>query len=149
MRAIRAMPKGSWSRAPLDTVTLDHETRNRRRLAMVSDHGTSFLLDLPEAVRLHDGDGLLLDNDAVIEVRALTEKLLAIRGRDAAHHARLAWHIGNRHIALQVEGERLLIRPDHVIADMLRQLGAAVDETTEPFEPERGAYGHGHRHGDH
>jgi urease accessory protein len=148
MRAIRALPKGSWSRAPLDTVTLDHDMRSRRRLALVSDHGTSFLLDLPEAAQLHDGDGLLLDNDAVIEVRALTEPLLAIRARDPVHLARLAWHIGNRHVALQIDRERLLIRPDHVIADMLRQLGAVVEETAAPFEPERGAY-HGHYHASH
>src|SRR5262245_12001587 len=148
MRAIRAIPKGSWSSKPLDTVTLDHDMRNRRRLALVSDHGTSFLLDLPEAVQLHDGDGLLLDNDAVVEVRALTESLLDVRARDPVHLARLAWHIGNRHVALQVDGERLLIRPDHVIADMLRQLGATVEETAAPFEPERGAY-HGHHHASH
>jgi urease accessory protein len=148
MRAIRAMPKGSWSSNPLDTVTLDHDMRNRRRLALVSDHGTSFLLDLPEAVQLHDGDGLMLDNDAVIEVRALTEPLLDIRARDPVHLARLAWHIGNRHVALQVDGERLLIRPDHVIADMLRQLGATVEETAAPFEPERGAY-QGRHHASH
>jgi len=148
MRAIRVMPKGSWSRMPLDTVTLDHDMRNRRRLALVSDHGTSFVLDLPEAVQLHDGDGLLLDNDAVIEVCALVESLLSIRARDSNDLARLAWHIGNRHVALQVDGERLLIRPDHVIADMLRQLGATIERTAAPFEPERGAY-HGHHHGSH
>jgi urease accessory protein len=148
MRAIRAIPKGSWSRAPLDTVTLDHDTRSRRRLALVSDHGTSFLLDLPDAVQLHDGDGLLLENDAVIEVRALAEPLLTIRARDPVHLARLAWHIGNRHVAVQVDGARLLIRPDHVIAEMLRQLGAVVEETTAAFEPERGAY-HGHSHASH
>jgi urease accessory protein len=148
MRAIRAMPKGSLSSTPVDTVTLDHDTRSRRRFALVSDHGTSFLLDLPEAVQLHDGDGLLLDNGAVIEVRALTEPLLEIRGRDPVHLSRLAWHIGNRHIALQVDGERLLIRPDHVIADMLRQLGATIAETAAAFEPERGAY-HGADHAGH
>ena len=73
MRAIRAMPKGSWSRAPLDTVTLDHDTRSRRRLALVSDHGTSFLLDLPDAVQLHDGDGLLLENDAMSRFRSMAD----------------------------------------------------------------------------
>jgi urease accessory protein len=148
MRAIRAMPKGSWSSIPIDTITLDHDTRSRRRLALVSDHGISFLLDLPEAVQLHDGDGLLLENDAMIEIRALTEPLFAVRGHDPGHLTRLAWHIGNRHVAVQVDGERLLIRPDQVIADMLRQLGAAVEETTAAFEPERGAY-HGHRHASH
>jgi urease accessory protein len=148
MRAIQVMPKGSWSRRPFDTVTLDHEMRNRRRLALVSDQGTSFLLDLPEATQLHDGDGLLLDNDLVIEVRALAEPLLAICADDPLQLARLAWHIGNRHVALQVDGSRLLIRPDHVIADMLRQLGATIAETTGAFEPERGAY-HGHHHDGH
>src|SRR5262249_56028009 len=100
------------------------------------------------AGKVKEGEGWLLDNDGVTEARALTELLLDIRARDPAPLVRLAWHIGNRHVALQVDGERLLIRPDHVIADMLRQLGATVEETAAPFEPERGAY-HGHHHASH
>ena len=74
-----------------------------------------------------------------------------MRGRDAKHLMRLAWHIGNRHTPCQIEAGRLLIREDHVLEAMLRQLGATVTKVREPFTPEGGAYGHGrtmgHDHG--
>jgi urease accessory protein len=60
---------------------------------------------------------------------------------------RIAWHIGNRHTPCQIEADRLLIQRDHVIADMLRLIGAQVREVVEPFTPEGGAYGHGRTHG--
>ena len=60
---------------------------------------------------------------------------------------RIAWHIGNRHTPCQIESDRLLIQRDHVIADMLRRIGAEVIEVIEPFTPEGGAYGHGRTHG--
>jgi len=68
---------------------------------------------------------------------------LAVRGQDSGHLLRLAWHLGNRHLPTQIEAARLLVRADHVIADMLRTLQAEVVEITEPFRPERGAYGLG------
>jgi urease accessory protein len=143
---------------PADTITLDETARHRRRMKMMSDNGIEFLLDLAEARLLRHGDGLELDDGRVIEVRAEPEDLLEVRGRDARHLLALAWQIGNRHLAAQIEPGRILIRRDHVIRDMLQGLGATVAETTAPFDPEGGAYGdahaahdhgHGHHHRDH
>lgn len=115
---------------------------------MVSDGGIEFLLDLPEAKLLRHGEGLVLDDGRVIEVRAEPEQLLEIRGRNEQHLLALTWQIGNRHLAAQIEPDRILIRYDHVIKNMLTDLGATVVEITEPFAPEGGAYGdqHGHSH---
>jgi urease accessory protein len=147
----------SFSR-PADTITLDETARHRRRTKMVSDNGIEFLLDLPEARLLRHGDGLELDDGRVIEVRAEPEDLLEVRGSDTRHLLALAWQIGNRHLAAQILPDRILIRRDHVIRDMLEGLGAIVAETSAPFDPEGGAYGgaheahehgHGHHHHDH
>lgn len=126
------------------TVTLDETGRHRRRVAMTSDNGIEFLLDLPEARLLRHGDGLLLSDGRVIEVRAEPEALMEVRGRDARHLLALAWQIGNRHLAAQIGDDRILIRQDHVIRDMLEGLGASVSEISAPFDPEGGAYGGAH-----
>ncbi len=134
--------RGEWAEAA-DTITLDEGLRHRRRMAMVSDGGIAFLLDLPEATLLRDGDGILLDNGTVISVKAKPEPLFAVRGRDAAHLVALAWQIGNRHLAAQIFADRLTIRRDPVIRDMLLGLGASVEEIEATFDPEGGAY-HAH-----
>ena len=141
---------------PAGTITLDETARHRRRMKMVSDNGIEFLLDLAEARLLRHGDGLLLDDGRVIEVRAAPEDLLEVSGRDARHLLALAWQIGNRHLAAQILPDRILIRRDHVIRDMLEGLGAAVADVSAPFDPEGGAYGdahgahgHGHAHAHH
>lgn len=138
---------------PADTITLDETARHRRRMAMVSDGGIEFLLDLAEARLLRNGDGLVLDDGRVIEVRAAPEALYEVRGRDARHLLALAWQIGNRHLAAQILPDRIMIRADHVIRAMLEGLGASVTETQAAFDPEGGAYGdphashhHGHDH---
>ncbi|MXN65801.1 urease accessory protein UreE [Stappia sp. GBMRC 2046] len=134
-----------------DTITLDEHARFRRRIAMTSDNGIEFLLDLPEATLLRHGDGLKLDDGRIIEVRAVPEPLLEVRGSSPLHLLQLAWHLGNRHLEAQIEENRILIRRDHVIADMLEKLGATTAEVVEPFDPEGGAYagGHGHGHSHH
>ncbi len=142
---------------PAGTITLDETARHRRRMAMTSDDldgsgGIAFLLDLPEARLLRHGDGLVLDDGRVIEVHAEPEALYEVRGRDARHLLALAWQIGNRHLAAQIEANRILIRRDHVIGAMLDGLGATVTEIDAPFDPEGGAYGGahaGHHHHDH
>ncbi|WP_309085189.1 urease accessory protein UreE [Chelativorans sp.] len=131
---------------PADTITLDETARHRRRMAMRSDGGIEFLLDLPHASLLAHGDGLLLDDGRVIEVRAAPEPLYEVRGRDARHLLALAWQLGNRHLPAEIAEDRILIRRDHVIRDMLKGLGATVAEITAPFSPEGGAY-HTHAHG--
>jgi urease accessory protein len=152
MRATAVRTKGSWPGPAADRVTLDHDGRHRRRIAMTGEGGLTFLLDLAQATSLRDGDGLLLEDGRVVEVRAAAEELLEIRGRDRLHLLRLAWHLGNRHLAAQIEQERILILRDHVIAAMLAGLGATLREVVEPFDPETGAYhagpvGHAHSHG--
>ncbi|MYZ49789.1 urease accessory protein UreE [Propylenella binzhouense] len=156
IRAAIVRPAGAWSEAPADRVTLSYDDRHRRRIAMRGDGGLAFLLDLPEALSLRDGDGLVLEDGRIVAVRAKPEALLEIRARDAHHLARLAWHIGNRHVPAAIGAGRILIRPDHVIAEMLEGLGAELAAAEAPFDPEGGAYaearheagGHaGHRHG--
>jgi len=129
---------------PLDRVVLDHDERHRRRLTLQGENGLAFLLDLPEAVRLRGGQGLGLEGGGWIAVAAKPEPLLEVRAGRALDLLRLAWHLGNRHLPVQIEAARLLIRPDHVIAEMVRGLGGRVSEIAEPFDPEGGAYAQGH-----
>ncbi|MEM1364436.1 MAG: urease accessory protein UreE [Pseudomonadota bacterium] len=131
----------------VDTITLDQAGRHRRRRVMTSDTGLSFLLDLPTARLLHDGDGLRLSDGRLIEVRAAAEPLMEIRGTSPRHLNALAWQIGNRHLTAQIEDDRILIERDLVIANMLAGLGAKLRDVEEPFHPEGGAYGdHSHSH---
>ena len=152
-RAIEVVRAGGWPREQrADTVTLLFDDRYRRRLRMLGDNGLDFLLDLIEPIVLHGGDGLKLEEGGFVEVKAAQEDLVEVRGRDAAAFARLAWHLGNRHLPAQIEGDRILIRDDHVIIDMLKGLGAEVRRVKAPFDPEGGAYGqhnhdHSHPHG--
>jgi urease accessory protein len=112
---------------------------------LTGERGTIFLLDLPQAVALRDGDGLVLDDGSVIRVTGKPEPLVEIVVRTPQELARLAWHIGNRHIDVQVVGDRLRIRRDHVLEAMLRGLGAQLTPVEAPFDPEPGAYaGHAH-----
>jgi urease accessory protein len=141
--------------SPVATITLDETARHRRRMRLVSDRlvtgaTIAFLLDLPEARLLRHGDGLVLDDGRIIEVRAMPEALMEVRGRDARHLLALAWQIGNRHLAAEISSNTIRIRRDHVIRDMLSGLGATVEDIEAPFAPEGGAYGgahHAHDHG--
>ena len=125
-------------------VSLSYEARFLRRKVLTSDAGEAILVDLPQTTSLDHGDALVLSDGRQLAVIAAPEPLLAVSGDDLP---RLAWHIGNRHTPCQIEGRRLLIQRDHVIRDMLRHLGARVEEVVEPFTPEGGAYGHGRTHG--
>ncbi|SKA30766.1 urease accessory protein UreE [Consotaella salsifontis] len=131
--------RGEWTKAD-DTITLDETARHRRRMAMVTDGGIAFLLNLPEAVRLRDGDALVFDDGRFVEVKAKPEPLYEVKGHDTAHLLRLAWHLGNRHQAAAIEGRRLFIRRDPVLKTMLEGLGARVLEVDAAFDPEGGAY---------
>lgn len=136
---------------PADAITLDETARHRRRMKMVSDNGIEFLLDLPEARLLRHGEGLVLEDGRVVEVLAEPEQLYEVRGRDGKHLLQLAWQLGNRHLPAQISKDRIRIRADHVIKDMLLGLGASVSDISAPFDPEGGAYGaasgdHHHAH---
>lgn len=136
-----------------DSITLDRQARYRRRVAMTSDRGHEFLLDLPEATYLAQGDALELSNGALVEVIAAPEDLLEIHVPDVLALARVAWHLGNRHTPAEVTRTAIYIQPDHVLAEMVERLGAHVHRVRRPFEPEGGAYGGhgplqaGHHHG--
>jgi urease accessory protein len=102
--------------------------------------GREVLLDLAAAVQLRHGDALVLDEGGLIEVHAACEPLLELRTKSAASLTRLAWHLGNRHVAAELADAALRIRPDHVLAELARRLGATVIEVEAPFDPEPGAY---------
>jgi urease accessory protein len=127
----------------IDKVVLDADERHRRRAMLSGESGTVFLLDLPHAIALRDGDGLVLENGAIVRVAGKPEPLTEIAAASPHQLARLAWHLGNRHTDVQVVGERLRIRRDHVLEDMLRGLGARLSPIEAPFDPEPGAY-HSH-----
>jgi urease accessory protein len=161
-RAIQVLKAGSWQAAPVDRITLSYDERHRRRLRFCANGGTEFLLDLPRTTVLRDGDGLRLEDGGVILVTAADEPLLEVTAIGSGQLARLAWHIGNRHLPAQILTGRILIREDSVIEEMLKGLGASVRHVAEPFTPEPGAYdnshsllfapghaahGHGHGHG--
>jgi len=147
-RAVAHHAAGSWpAKEAVATVTLVFADRHRRRVRLADDKGKLFMLDLERAAQLADGDGLALEGGGFIAVKAAEESVLDIRCTGAGHAARIAWHIGNRHLSAQIEEHRILILRDHVIKAMLEGLGATVTEVSEPFHPVRGAYSGGHAHG--
>ena len=153
MRASSLLPTGTWNLAgETDRVLVDFDRRHRRRIVLATTGGAEVLVDLPQAVRLRDGDGLLLDDGGIIRVCAKPEPLMEIHAHDDGELVRIAWHLGNRHLPVQLLGERIRIRADHVIGEMVEGLGGHVDLIDAPFDPEPGAYagggGHHHHHDD-
>lgn len=136
---------------PFDKVVLDYEARYLRRRVLECANGASVLVDFPKALVLEHGDLLQLEDDRTVQVIAAEEELLEIRADNLHRLTIFAYHLGNRHLPVQIEQERLLIKRDHVIEDMLEKLHAKVKHVSEPFNPEGGAYGlgrtHGHDHG--
>ncbi len=159
LRASRIVRRADMAgRIGIDTVTLDREARYRRRVAMTTDQGHAFLLDLPEATYLADGDALEIEGRGLVKVVAAVEDLLEVHAASREALARIAWHIGNRHTPAEITADALYIQPDHVLQDMVIGLGAHVHRVRRPFEPEGGAYSgkaqlasghhHHHHHGD-
>jgi urease accessory protein len=112
--------------AAVDSVTLDFEGRYLRRRRLTTDAGRALVVDLPDATALADGDAFETPDGDL---------------------ARLAWHLGNRHLQVSVGDGWLRIKPDHVIEAMLEGLGAQLVALQAPFDPEGGAYGYGRTHG--
>ncbi len=148
-RVTTIRPCGAWDAATArDRVVLDAGDRNRRRIVLKAEKGTEFLLDFAKPVTLHDGDGLVLADGAIVLVSGAPEALIEISAHSALDTARLAWHLGNHHTDVQIVGAKLRIRRDHVLEDMLRGLGAHLTPLDAPFDPEQGApHGHGQHHG--
>lgn len=154
LRAFEVVAAGGWDPThQVDRVLIDFDRRHRRRIVLTTQGGAELALDLPHAIRLRDGDGLRLEGGGYVRVTARAEQLLEIHAHDDAALVRIAWHLGNRHLPVQLLGDRIRIREDHVIADMVEGLGGHWERVDAPFDPEAGAYagggGHGHAHDDH
>lgn len=129
------------------TVSLSHDERHVRRKLLHFHNGDSIMLDLKQAVMLADGDVLAAESGEYFRVRAAVEPLYEAKGRNTLHLLELVWHLGNRHLAVEIFPDRVTLLRDHVIADMLKGLGAAVREVEAPFQPLHGAYhDHSHKH---
>lgn len=133
----------------VDTVTLDHEGRHKRRIALKGDGGLELLLDLDKASVLNDGDAVKLEDGRLVAIRAAPQKLLEIRAENPLRLMRVGWHIGNRHTPAEITADAIYIEDDHVLAEMVRGQGCSVTSVERPFKPEQGAYEHdcGHDHG--
>jgi urease accessory protein len=149
MRAQNILTAGNWdSEREIDRVLIDYDRRFRRRIVLETILGAELLIDLPQAVRLRDGDGLVVES-GVVRVCAQPEDLMEIHAHEDGDLIRIAWHLGNRHLPVQLLGDRIRIRADHVIEEMVEGLGGHVDRIMAPFDPEAGAYaGSGHHHHD-
>ena len=146
-RVVSIKPVGQWvNTSATDRVVLDADDRNRRRIVLTAEKGAEFLLDFAAPVTLRDGDGLVLDDGSIVLVSGAPERLIEICAHSALDTVRLAWHLGNRHTDVQIVGEHLRIRRDHVLEDMLRGLGAKLTVLEAAFDPEP-ASPHGHHHG--
>jgi len=153
-RVTEVKPAGSWpAGSAADRVVLAAHDRNRRRIVMTGEKGTQFLLDVERPVSLRDGDGLVLHDGSTVLVSGEPEKLIEISAGSAFDTVRLAWHLGNRHTDVQIAADKIRIRRDHVLEDMLRGLGAALIPVEAAFDPEsptpshEHAHDHGHHHG--
>jgi urease accessory protein len=142
-RAFAVKPAGDWREATaIDRVVLDADSRFRRRIRLVGEHGTTFLLDLPRPMQLRQGDGLVLEDGSIVMVDGKPEQLVEVGATNSQELARIAWHLGNRHTELQFINDKLRIRRDHVLEAMLRGLGATLAAIEAAFDPEPGGHGH-------
>lgn len=143
----RVVPRSEASE-PSFTVTLTYEQRRRARLRVVlAPEGEGGLL-LPRGLVLKDGDVLgSEDGKSFARVRAASEHVSVVETADPHLLTRAAYHLGNRHVPLQIEPERLIYPHDHVLDGLCRELGVSVVERLMPFEPEPGGYAGEHRHG--
>jgi urease accessory protein len=145
LRAASVLRSGEFdAAAAIDRVALDADDRNRRRVVLTGEGGTVFLLDLPQAAALKDGDGLVLDDGAIVRVLGLAEPLAEITAATPLDFVRLAWHLGNRHADVAFAPGVLRVRRDHVLEAMAAGLGATVTPVEAAFDPEPGAPAHGH-----
>jgi urease accessory protein len=138
----------------IDTVILTPEQRRAPRGSVTGVKGTRLDFDLAGPVALRMGDLLLLDDGNLIEVVAEPEPLIEARAKNLTALARLAWHLGDRHVPVQLFPNRLRVRRDATIEALLARLGAKTVAIEAPFDPEGGAYvasahGHHHHHHDH
>ncbi len=140
--------KGAYRIEVRGRLRLPFESRQKSRLHARLESGEEVALMLPRGEVLRGGDLVTASDGRVIEVVAEPERLLHIECSDPVALARAAYHLGNRHVAVQVGEGFLRIVADHVLEEMLKALGATITRVESPFEPEAGAYGAGHLHGE-
>jgi urease accessory protein len=135
------------------SVTLDWDVRQKSRFETTDSSGRSVGVFLPRGTAVRGGDVLVGADGSLLQVLAAPQSVLRIT-LDAGHGTpfdltRAAYHLGNRHVPIELQPDHLKIEPDHVLADMLRSMHLKVDAVHESFEPESGAYGDhgGHQHG--
>jgi urease accessory protein len=128
------------------TLTLPLQQRMRSRLRVTLDDGSEAGIFLDRGSVLREGDLLIDDEGFTVLVRAAEEPVSTVDCEDPLVLARLAYHLGNRHVPLQIEPTWVRYQHDHVLDDMVRGLGLPVREEQAPFEPEPGAYGGHHHH---
>ncbi len=145
---IRIVAKNRTHAATTDaTLTLTFEDRQKSRLRTRLDGGEEVGLMLPRGTVLHEGDCLETEDGRTVRVQAAEEPVSLVRSSDALLIARACYHLGNRHVALQIGTGCLCYQPDHVLDEMVRGLGLEVSHERAPFQPEPGAYhGQGHQH---
>ncbi len=133
--------------APAARLVLPFETRCKSRLRCTLDSGEECGLFLERGSVLRGGTRLQANDGRVVEVVSAPEPLMEVTSDDPLQISRAAYHLGNRHVAVELQPGVLRFAADHVLAEMVRGLGLAVSEVSAPFEPESGAYGahpHGH-----
>ena len=161
MRRVVRVVKSDGTRQ-IDSVILNPEQRRLQTAHLTGVNGTPIGLMLPEPVTVRMGDAFELDGGDLVEIVVEPEPLSEIRGSDVTHLARLAWHLGDRHVPIQVLANRIRMRRDAALEAMLAALGARLTPIEAPFDPEGGAYAthagqehaghhhdhdHGHAHG--
>ncbi len=129
------------------SLTLTFDQRSKSRLKVVLDNGLQAGLFLTRGVILQQGDLLQAETGEVVEVVAAKETVSTVYVDNPLMIARTCYHLGNRHVALQITAEFIRYQHDHVLDDMVRGLGLEVTVEQAAFEPEAGAYGGGHNHG--
>jgi urease accessory protein len=128
------------------SVTLDFESRNKSRLRVRLDDGREARIMLKRGLVIEPGTVLESSNGERVRVEPGIEEVSAVQCAEPIELARMAYHLGNRHVAVEVGKNALYFQPDHVLDDMLRQLGAEVTTEQRAFRPESGAYGRSHAH---
>jgi urease accessory protein len=149
LRVVRVVNSAGVGAHHIDTVILNSEQRRLQTGHLTGVNGTVIGAMLPEPVLLRNGDALELDDGSIVDVVIAPEPLIEIRGNDLTHLARLAWHLGDRHVPVQIFANRLRMRPEAALEAMLKTLGARLTPIEAPFDPEGGAYaqpGHDHPH---
>nr|WP_297351839.1 urease accessory protein UreE [uncultured Caldimonas sp.] len=153
----KILPQGQGLAAVLlkraATVELDWDVRQKSRFDATDSQGRTLGVFLPRGTLVRGGDVLVAEDGSLIRVQAAAQPVLVVK--HCSEHGspfdllRAAYHLGNRHVQLELQPDHLKLEPDHVLADMLRHMHLIVSETHAPFEPEGGAYAGGHSHGHH